>query len=57
MRLSLKGWSNYGGIRRTNCKNPELLQRDLEVLLKTETAREKLAAALHKTADITAAEN
>ena len=37
-------------------KNPELLQHDIEVLLKSEAAREKLAAAFHKTADITAAE-
>ena len=36
-------------------KNPELLLRDIEHLLKDNKAREKLAEAFHDTADITAA--
>ena len=37
-------------------KNPELLLRDIDVLLKDEAIRDKLAEAFHKTADISAAE-
>ncbi len=37
-------------------KNPELLLHDIELLLKNEDTRTKLAEAFHKTADISAAE-